>query len=99
LKPDTILIRVREKKVAKYDYYAVVENSFVVRVKSSKAERLEVKDGRRDWVPYSDLWDVWTNGRQVSEKEAMEAARYFSEEEQKKQILEERKKRRAQRQK
>ena len=39
-----------------------------------------VDDGRWDWTPYRDIWDVCTNGRSVSEEEAMEEARYFSRE-------------------
>ncbi len=81
-----------------YDYY-IVEHSFVVRVHRNlhQAERLMVEGGR--WVPYDDLWDVYTNGRQVSEEKAVERARHFADEKKKEAILEERKKRRAQRQK
>jgi hypothetical protein len=85
-------------KTVVLDYY-IVEHSFVARVyrRQGRVERLLPEDGR--WVPYNDAWDVYTNGRQVSEQEAMERARYFADEKKKEVILEERRKRRAQRQK
>ena len=56
----------------KYDYY-IVESSFIARYdrEIKKAERLSPEN---QWAPYSDLWDIFTNGRFLDggEQRAME---------------------------
>lgn len=60
-----------------YNYY-VVENSFVARVHSkTKAGQRLRPDGT--WEAHPDIWNVGTNGRHVSENQALKEAREIFE--------------------
>ena len=65
----------RRLKKPRYNYY-VVEHSRLARVKQNEAPiQAEMLQPNGSWEPYSDLWDVCTNGRSVGEEQAYREAR------------------------
>ena len=49
--------------------YYLLEGWMLVRV--SEGGSAEIKKVSGDWEPYDDLWAVETNGREISEAEAL----------------------------
>jgi tetratricopeptide (TPR) repeat protein len=60
-------------------YYSLVEGTYVVRQSRSK-HGAEYLTPEGEWIEYSDLWDVITNGRPIAnEEEALEKAKKIFE--------------------